>query len=131
MISEKQLRLLVCDPDPKDQEMIQDYLKDSPVMVFFTSQAEPFERTLSQHSPFNAVVIDLSNPAKRSCDALVSAVKHVTPGAEVIFLSRLADEMLWSQVLSLGAYDLLPKPPERQEFLRTVFGAIHHSHEAA
>ena len=131
MNQENQLRLLVCDPDPKDQEIIQDYLKDSPVKVFFTSQTEPFEKTLSQNSPFNAVVIDLSNPAKRSCDALVSAVKHVTPSAEVIFLSRLADEMLWSQVLSLGAYDLLLKPPERREFLRTVFGAIHHSHEAA
>ncbi|MBZ5497103.1 MAG: response regulator [Acidobacteriia bacterium] len=126
MNQEKQLRLLVCDPDPQGQKMIKEYLRDSSIRVFFTSPSEPFEVTLTKHSPFNAVVIDLSNPAKRSCDVLVSAVKQVAPSAEVIFMSRLADEMLWSQVLALGAYDLLAKPPERTEFLRTVFGAVQH-----
>jgi FixJ family two-component response regulator len=57
---------------------------------------------------------------------MVAAVKHSSPSAEIIFLSRLADEMLWSQVLSVGAYDLLPKPVERKELLRTVLGAVQH-----
>jgi DNA-binding NarL/FixJ family response regulator len=111
--------------------MIQEFLRDSPIKVFFTTPAEPFEHTLAKHSPFNAVVIDLSTPVKRSCDVLVSTVKQVAPHAEVIFLSRLADEMLWSQVLALGAYDLLPKPPEKAEFLRTVFGAVQNRQTAA
>ena len=131
MNSEKQLRLLVCESDPKGRQMIEEFLSDSPIKVFFTSPAEPFENTLAKHSPFNAVVIDLSSPVKRSCDALVSAVKRVAPGAEVIFLSRLADDVLWSQVLALGAYDLLPTPPERREFLRTGFNAIQSTHAAA
>ena len=131
MNPEKQLRLLVCESDANSRQMIEGFLHGSPIKVFFTSPAEPFENTLARHSPFNAVVIDLSSPVKRSCDALVSAVKKVAPGAEVIFLSRLADEALWAQVLALGAYDLLPTPPEKREFLRTVFNAVHSPHVAA
>jgi len=130
MSTEKQLRLLVCDPDPGAREMIREFLHGSPIKVQFTSAAEPLERTLAKNSPFNAVVMDLSNPSKRACDTLVSTVKRVAPGAEVIFLSRFADEMLWSQVLNLGAYDLLPNPPERGEFLRTVFGAVQNRQAA-
>jgi DNA-binding NtrC family response regulator len=130
MASRKEFRLLVCDPDPQDREMIRGYLKDSPIKVSFTSQADPLDTVLVRNSPFEAVLIDLSNPAQRSCDALVSAVKRVSPAAEIIFLSRLADEVLWSQVLSLGAYDLLPKPVERQELLRTVLGAVQNQHAA-
>lgn len=123
----KQLRLLVCDPDPQDQKIIEEYLRDSSIRVIFASTSEPFEDTLSNHSPLHAVVIDLSNPRRKSCTALVEAVKQVTPSTQVIFMSRLADEMLWSEVLEMGAYDLLPTPPERAEFLRTVFSAVHHT----
>jgi DNA-binding NtrC family response regulator len=130
MNSKIQFRLLVCDPDPQGQKMIRECLQDSSIKVLFSSPAEPLENTLAKYSPFNAVVIDLPTPAKRSCDNLVSAVKRVAPSAKVIFLSRLADEKLWSQVLSLGAYDLLPKPLERTEFLRTVFGAVRHDQVA-
>ncbi len=129
MSTEKQVRLLVCDPDPGARQMIREFLNGSQIKVFFTSATEPLENTLAKNLPFNAVVIDLSNPSKR-CDTLVSAVKRVVPSAEVIFVSRFADEMLWSQVLNLGAYDLLPKPPEREEFLRTVFGAVRHQQAA-
>ena len=125
METQESLSLLVCDPDPQGQKMIREYLQDSSIRVFFTSPSEPFEATLRKHSPFNIVVIDLSSPVKRSCDALVAAVKKTAPRAQVIFMSRLADESLWSEVLALGAYDLLSKPPERAEFLRTVFSAAH------
>lgn len=104
--------------------MIREFLRDSSIRIFFTSPSEPLNVTLSKHSPFHAVVIDLSHPVRRSCDALLAAVKNTSPSTQVIFMSRLADEMMWSQVLAMGAYDLLPKPPERQEFLRTVFSAM-------
>jgi DNA-binding NtrC family response regulator len=126
MKAEKQLRLLVCDPDPQDQKMIREFLRDSSIRIFFTSPSEPLIDTLLKHSPLHAVVIDLSNPVRRSCNDLLAAVKETSPRTQVIFMSRLADEMMWSQVLAMGAYDLLPKPPERQEFLRTVIGAMQN-----
>jgi DNA-binding NtrC family response regulator len=125
-----QLRLLVCDPNPGDQKMIEEYLQDSSIRVLFATEADSLEEVLSRHSPLHAVVIDLSSPKRKSCDALVDAVKQVSPSTQVIFMSRLADERLWSEVLEMGAYDLLSTPPERTEFLRTVFNAVHHSHAA-
>jgi DNA-binding NtrC family response regulator len=130
MNPQKSLNLLVCDSDPQAQLLIREYLQDSPIRVCFTSPSESFETTLRKHAPFHAVVIDLSNPGRRSCDDLVTKVKQAAPSAQIIFMSRLADEVLWSQVLAQGAYDLLPKPPERTEFLRTVFGAVRLVHAA-
>ncbi len=124
-------RLIVCEPDPQGRDTIREYLRGSPITVCFASPTDPLQDVLSKHSPFNAVIIDLSRPASATCNDLVAAVKQAAPGAEVIFLSRMADEALWSQVLSLGAYDLLPQPPERQEFLRTVFAAVQHTRAAA
>jgi DNA-binding NtrC family response regulator len=123
-MAQKQVRLLVCDPDPQDKALIEGFLRDSSIAAFFTSPTESLESLLSKYSPFHAVVIDLSNPVKRSCSDMVAAVKRVAPSAQVIFMSRLADEMLWSQVLEMGAHDLLPKPPDRSEFLRSVFSAV-------
>jgi FixJ family two-component response regulator len=41
------------------------------------------------------------------------------PSALVVF-SHLADERLWSEVLHLGGYDLLQKPFDKSEVIRTV-----------
>lgn len=38
----------------------------------------------------------------------------------LIVTSRLADESLWAEALNLGAYDVLAKPFDRMEVLRTV-----------
>jgi hypothetical protein len=38
----------------------------------------------------------------------------------LIVTSRLADERLWSEVLNLGGYDVLPQPLDRNEALRTI-----------
>jgi FixJ family two-component response regulator len=55
---------------------------------------------------------------------VVKAAKRVAPRAPVIITSRLADEFLWTEALSQGAYDLLPKPMHKAEFLRVVLGAV-------
>lgn len=38
----------------------------------------------------------------------------------LIVTSRLADDSLWAEALNRGAYDVLAKPFDRQELLRTV-----------
>ena len=50
----------------------------------------------------------------------------------LIVTSRLADDRLWSEALNLGAYDVLAKPFERTELVRSVRLAwLHwyHKHE--
>jgi DNA-binding NtrC family response regulator len=47
----------------------------------------------------------------------------------MIVTSRLADEHLWAEALNLGAWDVLAKPFERNEVLRTIEAAWQHRHE--
>ena len=50
----------------------------------------------------------------------------------LIVTSRLADDRLWAEALNLGAYDVLAKPFERTELVRSVHLAWshwHHQHE--
>ncbi len=56
---------------------------------------------------------------------IVPTIKAARPGAEVVVLSRLADETLWRKALSFGACDLLPSPPQRGDFLMAVARAGH------
>ena len=47
----------------------------------------------------------------------------------VIVTSRLADEHLWAEALNVGAYDVLAKPFEREEVIRTVSLASRSWHD--
>jgi CheY-like chemotaxis protein len=44
----------------------------------------------------------------------------------LIVTSRLADERLWAEALNLGAYDVLAKPFDKREVIRTVTSAWLH-----
>ena len=43
-----------------------------------------------------------------------------------IVTSRLANDRLWAEALNLGAWDVLAKPFERREVVRSVKGAWQH-----
>jgi DNA-binding NtrC family response regulator len=47
----------------------------------------------------------------------------------VIVTSRLADEHLWTEALTVGAYDVLAKPFEREEVIRIVSLASRSWHD--
>ncbi len=47
----------------------------------------------------------------------------------LIVTSRLADERLWAEALNLGAWDVLAKPFDRTEVLRSVKAAWQHWHD--
>lgn len=54
----------------------------------------------------------------------VAQLLELNPEAIVIVASRLADEYMWLEVLSIGAYDLLPKPSRSREVRGVVLGGI-------
>jgi len=48
----------------------------------------------------------------------------------LIVASRVADERLWAEALNLGAYDVLAKPFQRKELVRSVSMAwLHWQHQ--
>ena len=79
-----------------------------------------------EERPFDACMIALSRPVKTSFD-LLSAIKRKCPLAEVIILSRLAEEDLWIESIQRGAYDFLPTPLDRKELQRIIANAVEKS----
>ena len=63
---------------------------------------------------------------------LLEEVRFLRNAPSFIVASRLADERLWAEALNLGAYDVLAKPFEHKELVRSVSMAWlhwHHQHE--
>ena len=57
---------------------------------------------------------------------------HGLPNApSLIVTSRLADDRLWVEALNLGAWDVLAKPYDRTEVLRSVKSAWDRWHDRA
>ncbi len=108
-----------CDGDIRDT--VRGLCRESSMDVVFATFAEfPF----LESSANEIVLLNTGHHSDRILE-IVPTIKSTRPGAEVVVLSRLADETLWCKALSLGACDLLPSPPQRDEFLMAVARAGH------
>jgi DNA-binding NtrC family response regulator len=75
--------------------------------------------------PTPVVLCEESLPDGTWKDMLTSVA--AMPGSPVLIVtSRLADNILWAEVLNLGAYDLLMKPLDATEVFRVVSLAWRH-----
>jgi len=64
------------------------------------------------------------------CDSISDdwrKIVDIAHPASIIVASRLADDRLWTDALAGGAWDVLPKPFQTAELLRTVRCAWEHS----
>jgi DNA-binding NtrC family response regulator len=65
---------------------------------------------------------------------MLEGLRLLQAAPPLIVASRHADERLWAEALNLGAYDVLTKPFDRKELVRSVSMAWlhwHHKHEFA
>jgi DNA-binding NtrC family response regulator len=61
----------------------------------------------------------------------IDMLEHINglPNApSIIVTSRLADNRLWAEALNLGAWDVLAKPLNRTEVIRSIRSAWRHWH---
>lgn len=68
------------------------------------------------------ILCDADNPTH--WQIAVNQLLEVNPYAVVIVASRRADERMWAEVLSAGAYDLLPWPCAAKEARCVLLGAL-------
>lgn len=61
---------------------------------------------------------------------VLAAISTLPDPPLLIVTSRLADEYLWSEVLNLGAYDVLAKPFHAEEVIRVLSSAWFHKKKA-
>jgi DNA-binding response OmpR family regulator len=57
---------------------------------------------------------------------ILETIRHLPHSPSLIVTSRLADDRLWAEALNLGAWDVLAKPFDPTELLRSVKSAWHH-----
>jgi len=72
------------------------------------------------------VVICESEMAETTWKDLLAELGQLQEPPLLIVTSRLADESLWAEVLNLGGYDVLMKPFDRAEVVRTISLAWMH-----
>jgi DNA-binding NtrC family response regulator len=118
--------LLVVGADLEDRGTLSDALQADAYEIVFCDSLDATDPGQFDGRPFDACIIGLNRPVE-TCFDLLAAIKRNRPLAEVIILSRLADEELWIESIQRGAYDFLPKPLDRKELRRIVKNAIERN----
>ena len=59
---------------------------------------------------------------------MLEHIRVLPQAPSLVAASRLADDHLWAEALNLGAWDVLAKPFDRSEVLRSVAQAGVHWH---
>lgn len=66
------------------------------------------------------VISESQLPAGYTWRDLLAELQNVPDSPRLVVVDHLADDRLWAEVLNLGGYDLLTKPLDAREVLRTV-----------
>ena len=127
------ITVLVVSPCPGDLALLKAMLKDtryewSGARSRYTLKAVsriPSAVYVLQQTP-TAVVLCDSELLAGSWTELLGHISTLPDSPYVIVTSRLADERLWIKALNLGAYDVLAKPFEAVEVVRSVTRACGH-----
>jgi two-component system KDP operon response regulator KdpE len=53
-------------------------------------------------------------------------LRSLSETPQLVVASRTADDYLWSEVLNMGGYDVLPRPLEKDEVERVIAAARRH-----
>ena len=96
----------------------------------FQADTFPGALTFLREKPVSVVLCERDLPPQTWIDLYQNLQNLSTPPC-LIVTSRLADERLWAEALNLGAWDVLAKPFERSEVLRTVKSAWQHWYDRA
>jgi len=108
--------LLIISADKNDHDLLRSVFSDCLIDSAFSIGAA-IKRL---HDECPAVVISERDlPDGNWKQILYQIASHPIPPA-LIVTSRLADELLWAEVLNLGGFDVLAKPLDRGELLRVV-----------
>ena len=72
------------------------------------------------------VVVAKSDMKDWSWKRVLRDVRQLPQPPQLVVVSRLADDSLWSEALHWGAYDVLAEPFQRDEVIRVVASSRRH-----
>jgi DNA-binding NtrC family response regulator len=120
------LSILSVSPLEEDHSSLQAIVRHSSWNQFQARDLSSATSLLQQHDI--AVVLCERDLGSGSWIDLLESTRRLPHSPSLIVTSRLADDRLWSEALNLGAWDVLVKPFDRTEVIRSVKSAWQHWH---
>jgi DNA-binding response OmpR family regulator len=119
------LTVLSVTPDPHDHLALGSIIGHSRWTLLKTKTLSAARKALLQHHDISVVICERDLEDGTWADIL-TCIQSLPHPPTLIVTSRLADDELWSLVLHLGGWDVLAKPFDRSEVLRSVRYAWEH-----
>jgi len=117
-VSQKVVQVLLISPFDEDHQHLRDILKHSNWQQHDArSQSESFDFLRENVTP--VVICESELPDGNWQDVLAQLGRMRHPPLLVV-TSRMADDRLWSEVLNMGAYNVLAKPLNMKEVFHVV-----------
>lgn len=120
------LKILSISPQENDHASLQSIVAHSTWLLFKANCVRDALSILGTHDI--SVVLCEQDLKSGTWMDLLERLNALPNPPSLIVTSRLADDRLWAQALNLGAWDVLSKPFDPSEVLRSVKVAWHHWH---
>ena len=118
------ITILSVSPHEQDHPPVKGLFGNSRWKVLTASNISTARALLEEHD--TSVVVCECDLMPGTWIDMLDHIRAVSNPPVLIVTSRLADDRLWAEALNLGAYDVLSKPFDRTELLRSVRLAWEH-----
>ena len=118
--TDSSIRVLAISPAHEDHSVLKGIFDDSTEVLHADSLPAALAVLREQAVPIVICERDLGQHTWKNVLETITCLPHPPL---LIVTSGLADDYLWSEALNLGAYDVLAKPFDVEEVVRTVDAA--------
>lgn len=123
-VNTEKITVLVVSPHPSDLSAVRQILQNACWQIEHADTLKDAVQRFQQKMP-SVILCERELPDGTWHDLLVRT-RDLPVVPSVLVISRHADDTLWAEVLSSGAYDVLSKPFDRREMVRVVGMAWRH-----
>jgi DNA-binding response OmpR family regulator len=107
-----------------DRPLLQSVFRDLGWRLFEARDRRRAMQCLEQNS-VDVVIAECDLP-NWHWKKVLNDIRRLAAPPQLIVTSRTADDYLWSEVLNIGGYDVLPQPLDRDEVERVIAAAHRH-----
>ena len=110
MMSNKPIKILLVEDNPRDAHLVKEMLADADTIQFELAHIDQLSKALEYLSKasFDIILLDLSLPDRHGLDTVIQ-IRNASPTVPIVVMSGLGDEELAIKAVQEGAQDYLVK----------------------